>query len=50
LDYGNTLTDFTGENAHLSAPEVGAVVFDTANAVVSEVLAAGHATNMAKLL
>jgi len=49
LDYGNTLDDGLGENADYTAAEVGAVVFDTANAFVT-VLAAGHATNMAKLL
>jgi len=46
LDYGNTLVDATGA---LTALEIGAVVFDTANAMVA-VQAAGHATNMAKLL
>jgi len=53
LDYGNTLTDenaFVGENAHLSAADVGAVVFDTANTIRTDVMAAGHATNVAKLL
>lgn len=49
LDYGNTLEDGTGSNAGVSAAEVGAVVFDTANALVA-VLAQGHATNMAHLL
>lgn len=49
LDYGNTLEPGTGANAGLTDTEVGAVVFDTANAFVA-VLAAGHATNMAKLL
>jgi hypothetical protein len=44
LDYGHTLT-LTG----YTAAEIGAVVFDTANAMVT-VLGAGHATNMAKLL
>lgn len=50
LDYGNTLDDFQGENADLTKEQVGAVIFDTANAIVSNVLSAGHATNMAKLL
>lgn len=50
LDYGNTLEDGTGENGGITKAEVGAVVFDTANAIVTEVLAAGHATNMANLL
>ena len=49
LDYGNTLPDGEGGNADYTADEIGAVVFDTANAFVA-VLAAGHATNMAKLL
>lgn len=45
LDYGNTLDASGG----VTAADVGAVVFDTANALVA-VLNAGHATNMAKLL
>jgi len=49
LDYGSTLTAGVGENDGLNSTEVGAVVFDTANAMVA-VLGAGHATNMAKLL
>lgn len=49
LDYGTTLPDGEGGNAGYSADEVGAVVFDTANAFVA-VLTTGHATNMAKLL
>lgn len=49
LDYATTLNEFVGENENLSAPEVGAVVFDTADAFIV-VLNAGHATNMAKLL
>ncbi len=49
LDYGNTLTEFSGQNESLSAPEIGAVVFDSANAMVA-VLNAGHATNISKLL
>lgn len=49
LDYGNTLPDGEGDNAGITPPEVGAVAFDTANALVA-VLNAGHATNMAKLL
>ena len=49
LDYGNTLDDGLGENADYTAAEIGAVVFDTANAFVA-VLGQGHATNMAKLL
>ena len=49
LDYGNTLPDGSGENDGITGAEVGAVVFDTANALVT-LLDAGHATNMAKLL
>ena len=45
LDYGNTL----GTVAGYTATQVGAVVFDTANAF-GTVLASGYATNMAKLL
>ena len=46
LDYGATLVDATGG---LTAAEIGAVVFDTADALVA-VQGAGHATNQAKLL
>ncbi len=49
LDYGTTLDEGSGENAGITAAEVGAVVFDTANALTT-LLAGGHATNMAKLL
>lgn len=49
LDYSNTLTDGAGTNEGLTKVEIGAVVFDTANAM-KNVLDAGHATNMAKLL
>ena len=49
LDYGNTLEPGAGSNEGLTDTEVGAVVFDTANAMVA-VLNAGHATNMARLL
>ena len=49
LDYSNTLTDGVGTNEGLTKTEVGAVVFDTANAM-KDVLDLGHATNMAKLL
>ena len=50
LDYGNTLNTFEGENTGLVAADVGAVVFDTVNAIVSDVLSVGHATNLSKLL
>lgn len=51
LDYGTTLPDgdVGGPNAGLTKLEVGAVTFDTANALKA-VLNSGHATNMAKLL
>lgn len=49
LDYGTTLDDGAGENAGLTKTEIGAVVFDTANAMLT-LLGQGHATNMAKLL
>jgi hypothetical protein len=49
LDYANELQDGVGANEGVTAAEVGAVVFDTADAFVT-VLGAGHATNMAKLL
>jgi len=49
LDYGNTLDAGEGDNTGITASEVGAVVFDSANALVG-VLNAGHATNMANLL
>ena len=49
LDHGNTLDDGEGSNTGVTKEEVGAVVFDTANAMVT-LLGAGHATNMAKLL
>lgn len=49
LDYGSTLENGIEDNAGVTGAAVGAVVFDTANALVA-VLAAGHATNMAKLL
>ena len=49
LDYGTTLQDGVDGNAGYTKDEVGAVVFDTANAMVT-LLNSGHATNMAKLL
>lgn len=49
MDYGTTLPPGEGNNEGITKVEVGAVVFDTANALVA-VLNAGHATNMAKLL
>jgi len=49
LDYGNTLPVGEGANEGVNKTQVGAVVFDSANALVAT-LNAGHATNMAKLL
>jgi hypothetical protein len=49
LDYGNTLDDGDGSNIGITSAEVGSVVFGTTDAM-HVVLAAGHATNMAKLL
>jgi hypothetical protein len=49
LDYSNSLTDGQDENEGINKAEVGAVVFDTTDALLA-VLNEGHATNMAKLL
>jgi len=49
MDFGNTLEPGAGANDGLTKTEIGAVVFDTTNAMLA-VLAAGHATNMARLL
>lgn len=49
LDYGTNLPDGTGANAGITKAMVGAVVFDSANALVTT-LNTGVATNMAKLL
>ena len=49
LDYGNTLPAGEGENYGLTHLQIGAVTFDTANALRA-VQNAGHSTNMAKLL
>ena len=49
LDYGKTLGDGVGANDGLVKTDIGAVIFDTANALVT-ILNVGHATNMAKLL
>jgi hypothetical protein len=50
LDYLNTLTEGSvGDNEGYTAAEVGAVVFDTANAFRG-LLNTGHATNLARLL
>jgi len=51
LDYGTgtNLPDGTGSNEGYTKTEVGAAVFDTANAMVT-LLGQGHGTNLAKLL
>lgn len=49
LDYGTTLVHGEGENSKLNVANVGSVVFDTTNAI-EEVLNAGHATNLGRLL
>jgi len=49
LDYATTLDEGTGPNEGLAAADIGAVVFDTADAMRT-LLQSGHATNMAKLL
>lgn len=50
-DYSNNLDvgDFTGENEGLTAGNIGAVVFDTANAIKAS-MDAGHATNVTNIL
>ncbi len=48
-DYGNTLADGTGNNAGITKVIIGAVIFDSANALVTT-LNTGVATNMAKVL
>lgn len=49
LDYGTTLDEGVSDNAGIAPSDVGAVVFDTADAL-AELLKSGHAANMAKLL
>lgn len=51
LDYGTSMEpeDLEGSSAAVLPADVGAVVFDTANALKA-VLNAGHATNLYKLL
>lgn len=49
LDYGTTLPNEPVGNEGIMSAELGAVVFDSANALEAT-LASGHATNMAKLL
>jgi hypothetical protein len=49
LNYSTTLSEGAGANEGLTAVEVGAVVFDTTNAIEA-VLNDGHAANLAKLL
>lgn len=49
LNYGSTLADGVDGNAGITATQVGAVVFDSANAIVT-VLNTGVATNIAAVL
>ncbi len=49
LSYSTTLEEFAGANDGLAAADIGAVIFDTANAITT-LLDTGHATNLAKLL
>lgn len=49
LDYSNTLAAGEGENDNLVRADIGAVVFDTTDAIRT-LLNTGHATNLAKLL
>lgn len=49
LAYGDALPAGAGENTGITKTEVGAVVFDTVDAVTT-LLGQGHATNLAKLL
>jgi hypothetical protein len=51
LDYGNALdnaTDFTGDNEGLTREQIGAAVFDSADAIKA-VFDAGTATNLARV-
>ena len=48
-NYGSTLADGIDANAGITAASVGAVVFDTINAIKT-VMDAGSATNITKLL
>lgn len=49
LDYSNTLGNGTGVNADVTEAMVGAVVFDTCDAIET-LFGQGHATNLANLL
>jgi hypothetical protein len=49
LAYGDNLVDGEGENTGYTKLEVGSVVFDTTNALIT-LLGQGHGTNLAKLL
>ena len=49
LDYGNTLPDGEGDNEGYTKAEVGSVVFDTTEAILT-LFGQGHSTNVAKLL
>jgi hypothetical protein len=47
--YGDTLPDGVGANEGYTKTEVGAVVFDTTNAILT-IFGQGHGTNVAKLI
>lgn len=49
LDYGTTLSPGEAQNAGIQPADVGAVVFDTANALKA-LMQEGHASNVCKLL
>jgi hypothetical protein len=49
LDYSTTLDPGENANEGITSVEIGAVLFDTM-AAFQDVLASGHATNMARLL
>lgn len=49
LDYSTTLEAGEGENIKQGRADIGAVVFDTTNAIRA-LFDSGHSTNLAKLL
>lgn len=48
-DYGNTLEDGAGDNLGVTATQVGAAVFATADAIET-LLESGHGSNLAALI
>jgi type 1 fimbria pilin len=48
LDYSNTLPNGEGQNLGITKSEVGAVVFDTTDAIET-LLGQGHATNLFRI-